>query len=162
MVAKKAGPNSRFDMVSHPIDAAVKINDLRAGERWYVVHTQPRAESRATIHVERQAFRVFCPHYRKTVRHARKGKSVFAALFTNYLFVRLDASRDQWRAVNGTCGVLHLITQRETPQPIPHGIIEALEARMRADGAIDWTPTFKIGQAVRIAEGPFAELLGTL
>jgi transcription antitermination factor NusG len=120
MVAKKAGPNSRFDMVSHPIDAAVKINDLRAGERWYVVHTQPRAESRATIHVERQAFRVFCPHYRKTVRHARKGKSVFAALFTNYLFVRLD------------------------------------------DGAIDWTPTFKIGQAVRIAEGPFAELLGTL
>ena len=59
---------------------------------WYVVNTQPRAESRAKHHLELQGFGVFCPRYRKTVRHARKTKSAFAPLFPNYLFVCLDLS----------------------------------------------------------------------
>jgi transcriptional antiterminator RfaH len=50
----------------------------------------------------------------------------------------------------------------ETPQPMPYGIVEALMARVCADGATDWTPTFRIGQVVRIAGGPFAEFLGAL
>ncbi len=133
-----------------------------AGERWFVVHTQPRAESRAIFHLQRQGYRVFCPRYAKTARHARKAKIVHAPLFPNYLFLRLDIARDQWHSVNGTRGVVRLIMQGETPQPVPHGIIEALQARMRANGAIKWDPTFKIGQSVRIADGPFANFMGTL
>jgi transcriptional antiterminator RfaH len=50
----------------------------------------------------------------------------------------------------------------ETPQPVPNGIIDALQTKMRSDGAIDWTSSLKVGGAVRIANGPFAEFLGTL
>jgi len=105
---------------------------------------------------------VFCPRYRKTVRHARKARSILAPLFPNYLFLRLNTSRDLWRAVNGTRGVTRLIMQGETPLPLPNGIVESLLARTDADGTLDWMPAFKIGQTVRIADGPFAELLGTL
>ena len=133
-----------------------------ARERWYVVHTQPHAEGRAISNLERQGYRFFCPRTRKTVRHARKVTSVLAPLFPNYLFLQLDVSRDHWRSVNGTRGVVRLITQGEKPQPVPHGIVEALQARMGADGAVNWSSSLKIGQAVRISDGPFVDFVGTL
>jgi transcriptional antiterminator RfaH len=133
-----------------------------SGERWYVVHTQPHAESRATSNLEGQGYALFCPRMRKTVRHARKATTTLAPLFPNYLFLQLDVSRDHWRSVNGTRGVIRLITQGETPQPVPVGIVEALQARMSADGVLDWTAALKIGQAVRISSGPFADFVGTL
>ncbi len=129
---------------------------------WYVAHTRPRAESQAIYHLEMQGYRVFCPRYRRTVRHARKAKSVLAPLFPNYLFVHLDISRDQWRAVNSTRGVARLLMWGDAPQPVPNGVIDGLQSQMRADGAMDWIYKLKIGTAVRIAEGPFAEFLGTL
>jgi transcription elongation factor/antiterminator RfaH len=134
----------------------------RAGALWYVVHTQPHAEGQAIHHLEIQGYQVFCPRYRKTVRHARQAKYVLAPLFPNYLFVRLDISRDHWRSVNGTRGAVRLLMRGETPQPVPRGVVEGLQGQTRADGTIDWSPIFKIGDVVRIADGPFAELLGTL
>jgi transcription elongation factor/antiterminator RfaH len=133
-----------------------------AGERWYVVHSRPRAESRAVVHLEMQGYRVFCPRYRKAVRHARKAGTVLAPLFPSYLFLHFDIARDQWRAINGTPYVARLIMQGETPQPVPRGIVEPLLCRMRGDGTIDWTQAFKIGQVVRLANGPFADFVGTL
>lgn len=130
--------------------------------RWYVVHTQPSAEGRAIAHLERQAFTVFCPRYRKVVRHARKTASVLLPLFPSYLFVCLDLSRDRWRSINGTRGVARLIAHGDVPQPVLPGVVEALRSRASADGAMNWVPSLRVGQAVRIAEGPFADLVGTL
>lgn len=133
-----------------------------AGERWYVAQTQPHAEGRAIAHLERQGYQVFCPRYRKTVRHARKARQVLAPLFPNYLFLHLNSAHDLWRAVNGTRGVVRLISQSEAPGPLPHGVVEDLLSKTDAAGVMDWTPAFKIGQAVRIAEGPFMDLVGKL
>ena len=162
MLSEQSGSAPRSTIPINPSDVVARINDRSPGERWYVVHTQPRAESRAVIHLERQGYSVFCPRYRKTVRHARKATSVLAPLFPNYLFLQLDVSCDAWHSVNGTRGVVRLFMQGETPQPVPHGIVEALQARMGADGTMEWEPTFKIGQAVRIADGPFTDFVGTL
>ena len=151
---------SNLSAQSFTIDASV--DDELANALWYVVHTQPRAEGQALRHLEMQGYLVFCPRYRRTVRHARKTRSVLAPLFPGYLFVRFNVLRDQWRSINGTRGVAYLLMRGGTPQPIPNGIIDGLKARTRADGTIDWTSTFKVGGAVRIVDGPFAEFLGTL
>lgn len=143
-------------------DIGTSSDGAVAVERWYVAQTQPRAEGRAITHLERQGYEVFCPRYRKTVCHARKARQVLVPLFPNYLFLHLDTSRDLWRAVNGTRGVARLISQGETPAPLPQGIVEDLLAKADAGGVMDWTPTFKIGQAVRIADGPFMDLVGKL
>lgn len=128
--------------------------------RWYVVHTQPGAEGRAATHLERQGYRVFYPRYRKTIRHARKRMSAMAPLFPNYLFLELDMSRDRWRGVNGTRGVVRLLIHGDVPCPVPRGVVEALQDRMGADGVIDWVPC--VGQAVQVVEGPFADFMGVL
>jgi transcriptional antiterminator RfaH len=48
------------------------------------------------------------------------------------------------------------------PLPVPRGIVETLLDRLDEAGAIDWTRSLEVGQAVRIAAGPFADLMGTL
>jgi transcription elongation factor/antiterminator RfaH len=130
--------------------------------RWYVVCTQPSAENRAIFHLEMQGYRIFCPRYRKFIRHARKKTQILAPLFSGYLFVTLDGTHGRWRSINGTRGVARLLMQGDAPQPVPPGVVETLIAHMDSEGAMDWMPSLATGQAVRIADGPFADFIGTL
>jgi len=131
-------------------------------KRWYVARTQPRAEGRAVVNLEKQNFQTFCPRVRKSRRHARRVEIVLAPLFPNYIFVGLDLSCDRWRSVNSTRGVTHMIMHGEMPQAVARGVVESLQLRMRADGTVDLTPRLETGQSVRVAYGPFADFVGTL
>lgn len=145
-----------------PSDA---VFDRHAGEdcaRWYVVHTQPHNETRAITNLERQRFVTFNPCVRRVIRHARKKTVVMAPLFPNYVFVRFDPSRDQWRRINGTFGVVRLIANGDEPSVVPDGVIAALQRRIGDDGTMDWAEALHIGDQVRITDGPFADLVGTL
>jgi transcription elongation factor/antiterminator RfaH len=133
-----------------------------AASRWYVVHTQPHAEDRAIENLERQGFTIFCPRYSRTIRHARKAAQYRAALFPSYLFIRLDPARDRWRSVNGSRGVVRLLSQGDVPVPVPDDVVEQLLARMDEHSCIDWSPSYVCGQAVRICDGPFADLIGRI
>jgi hypothetical protein len=72
----------------------------------------------------------------------------------------MDASCDLWRAINGTRGMVRLISQTEMPQAPSHGPVEELLARTIASGAMVWRPTFKTGHAVRNAGRSLADLVG--
>ena len=134
----------------------------RPGKNWYVVHTQPACEARAGTHLTAQGYGLFCPSLRKTVRHARKSTVKLTPLFPGYLFLSLDLSRDRWRNINGTRGVVRLLTQGDVPKAVPTGIIETLQARTDSQGALVLAPALSVGQHVRITEGPLANLVGTL
>jgi transcriptional antiterminator RfaH len=136
--------------------------DGRPGKHWYVVHAQPACEARAGMHLAAQGYTIFCPSARKTVRHARKSTDKLVSLFPGYLFVSLDLSRDRWRSINGTRGVLRLLTQGDVPQAVPAGIVETLQARTDSQGALALPPALSVGQRVCIMEGPLANLVGTL
>lgn len=133
-----------------------------ANLRWYVIHTQPHAEERAVDNLERQAYTIFCPRIAKTIRHARKVTKAHVPLFPNYLFVRLDPQRDQWRPINGTRGVVKILTQGDVPIAVPKGVVEEVQSRINAAGVVDWTASLALGQKVRISSGPFADLIGQI
>src|SRR5437879_7098854 len=135
---------------------------LRPGERWYAVHTLPLREAYAQGHLRNQGFSTFLPKRRKTVRHARKLRMVEAAFFPRYLFVVLDLARHQWRSVNGTFGVSRLVMRGEAPHPVPSGLVEALIASADADGILQFGANLRVGSAVRLLAGPFAEQLAIL
>lgn len=145
-------------------DAISEGDRLSAAEggRWYVVQTQPRNEMRAVGNLVRQNFRVFCPSFRKTVRHARKVSCVPAPLFPNYVFVQMACEQVRWRAINGTFGVSRILMQNDLPQPVPSGVVETLLAHAGRDGAIDLRTNFRIGQRVQLLDGPFTDLIGEL
>jgi len=72
---------------------------LAESERWFLVHTHPKGERRAQLHLGGQGFRTHLPQIRKTIRHARQLRTVRTALFPRYLFIVLDLGRDRWLSV---------------------------------------------------------------
>lgn len=135
---------------------------IPAGQRWYVVQSQSRKELYAGANLENQGFPTFTPRLRRTVRHARRLKTVLAALFPRYLFVSLDLSRDRWRSVNGTFGVSRLVTDGNMPAPVPEGLVETLIATADQDGKVALGTPLTPGEDVRLLHGPFADQIGRL
>jgi transcription elongation factor/antiterminator RfaH len=132
------------------------------GQRWYAVHTLPMKEDQAQLHLENQCFSPFVPRRPRTVRHARKTKTIAAPYFPRYLFVTLDLSTDPWRTVNGTYGVSRLVMRGDEPQPVPKGVVETLVALTDSQGFLRLGDQLKIGGSVRLMAGPFADQLAIL
>lgn len=82
--------------------------------------------------------------------------------FPGYLFVGFDAGITAWRPINGTVGVARLVTNRERPTAAPPGIIEALIERCNDSDILEWHPALKPGDRIRVAAGPFSDLIGRL
>jgi len=79
-------------------------------------------------------------------------------LFSRYLFVELDLDAQAWWSVNGTRGVVRLVTFGDTPSAVPESVMEDLRARETEDGSILLArPDMKQGDRVQIIDGPFAE-----
>jgi transcriptional antiterminator RfaH len=127
-------------------------------KRWYAVYTQPRNEERAQEHLLRQDFEVFLPRYLKRRSHARRVSVVPAPLFPRYLFVSFDAAQQRWRALRSTRGVIDLVSNGETPVPVPETIIKVMELRRDDDGFVVLARhlDLKRGTKIRIDSGPFA------
>src|SRR5215470_19481003 len=135
---------------------------LSGCERWYAVHTLPFAEARAEHQLRRQEFQTFQPRRHKTIRHARKLRTIEAPFFPRYLFIVLDLTRHQWRSVNGTVGVSRLVMRGDQPHPVPPGVVEALIEAADARGVLQLGGKLRLGRAVRLMAGPFAEQIAIL
>jgi transcription elongation factor/antiterminator RfaH len=127
---------------------------------WCLVHAQTGREALADLNLRRQDYQTFYPRVRCTVRHARQLRTVERALFPSYLFVALDPLVDRWRPINGTLGVLRLVTHAFTPSLLPTGLVEALMRTCDEAGLVERAPDFAPGDRVRLISGPFAEQIG--
>jgi transcriptional antiterminator RfaH len=129
--------------------------------RWYVVHTHPHAEQAAVENLRRQGFRTYLPRCRKRRRHARRTDMVVRPFFPRYLFVCLDLCHQRWRAIMSTVGVSDLVRFGEMPAAVPDGVVESLIARecdgLPAEPSV--AETARPGDPVRLADGPFADLV---
>jgi transcriptional antiterminator RfaH len=130
--------------------------------RWFVVHTQPRAEERAIWHLRNQGFQCFLPRLRKMRRHGRRSQIVLEPLFPRYLFAEFDPGATAWRSINGTRGVVSLLLDGSLPCAVPQGIVEGLQSEADADCAV---PLSKLdvlcaGLKVRVVSGAFAGQIG--
>lgn len=140
----------------------VECRALAKDERWFVVHSKPNSERKADYHLRAQGFRTCFPQILKTIRHARRLRTVRAPLFPRYLFVGLDLGQDRFLAVRSTVGVSRIFSHRDgRPVPVPTGIVETLIKH--ADGDLTRLDVELVqGQNVRILTGPFAEFFGKL
>lgn len=130
---------------------------------WFVVRTQPRAEERASWHLNNQGYEVYLPRYRKQVRHARKTETVLRPLFPGYVFVRIDTLRQRWRSINGTVGVISLVQFGNEPVSVPAAVVDAIRTREDVGGVVSLAPEgLKKGDVVRVRDGAFADYTALL
>lgn len=130
--------------------------------RWYVAQTQPHAEARAILNLERQGFATYLPRYLKRRRHARRVDVVAVPLFPRYLFVSFDPDRQRWLSIRSTIGVARLVGHGDAPLPVPVGIVESLKSRQDEAGFVRLMapPGLRAGDKVRVVGGAFEEALG--
>lgn len=126
---------------------------------WFAVYTQQGKEALAAQQLQNQDFGVYLPRYQKMRRHAGKTEIVAAPLFPRYLFAGIDLEAQRWRSVNGTRGVVGLVMSGDKPIPVPGPVIAEIRAREGEDGFIRLNPPgFQRGQALRIVDGPMADI----
>jgi transcriptional antiterminator RfaH len=130
--------------------------------RWYAVQAKTGQETLAELNLRRQSYETFLPCSYRTIRHARQIRTVRSAFFPGYLFAAFDPDAARWRSIDGTIGVLRLLKADDSPLPAPKGLVEALIAATKEDGALDLAGALAPGAAVRVICGPFADQLAVV
>ena len=158
-----AATRSIAEAVAPHVDTPVAPISHPLGRAWHVVRTNVNCEARAKLGIEALGFPVYLPCETKLLRHARRKIPVRRPLFVRYLFVAFDAEREPWGAIKTTHGVEYLLYgDPDVPARVPDAVIERLR-RAEAAGEFDMTrsgASFAPGAAVRVEEGPFAEMIG--
>jgi transcription antitermination factor NusG len=146
------------------------------GPAWYVLSAEPGADrivwregvdgapghwaSRLVDDVAAMGFDVYQPRERAMKMRRRKRVEIVEPLLNGYVFVRFDEFHDDWQRLLDVRGVENVLSNCDRPSRVSNLTVETLR-RAELAGAFDRRPDsspFKIGELVRIAEGPFAGL----
>src|SRR5262249_26207265 len=94
-------------------------------------------------------------------RHARQQTTRPVPLFPGYLFVLLSRAQ-RWRAINGTLGVVRLITVADQPVPVDDTVVKGLLESRNQDGFIPLPPRRNLarGDEIRVTSGSFVDAFG--
>lgn len=131
-------------------------------DAWFVAQLKPNAHELARRNLAQQGFRVFLPLHEETRQARGRFVTRVRPLFPGYIFVALNTAEAQWRAVSATRGITRLISLGAAPTPVPRPLIHALMQRCDQRGHLVAQPERQPGDLVKLATGPFAELVGTV
>lgn len=138
--------------------------------KWYVVHTQSGHENRVAVTLKMRVeamglahyvFEVLIPTQEKIKISKGKKTTIKEKLFPGYMLVRMIVTDDSWLAVRTTQGVTGFVGTADQPTPLPENEVKAITA-FGKQTAPKFQSAFTLGEAVRIIEGPFTDLLGTV
>ena len=144
--------------------------DAPESAKWYVVHTQSGHENRVAVTLKTRVeamgltpwiFEVLIPTQEKIKISKGKKTTVKEKLFPGYMLVKMIVTDDSWLAVRTTMGVTGFVGTADQPTPLPDAEVRAITA-FGEQAAPKFQAAFTLGEAVRIIEGPFTDLLGTV
>lgn len=99
-------------------------------QHWYVAVVRRSLAGIALRELGRQGFRTFSPNCRRRV--PKRGGGVRYSVgpyLPGYVLVKFDAERDRWRSINGTRGIVRLLSCGEVPTRIRRGVVEEMIRR---------------------------------
>jgi len=177
-----ANQNPETDYDPEPIDIDNPTGDkdgsilddpglLEEGEiqrRWYVVHCYSGYEYKVQHAIEQRIetmgmtdkiFDVIVPTEEELEIKDGKKRRVERRVFPGYILVEMKMDEDSWYVVRNTPGVTGFVGMGNEPTPLRAEEVKQILDRMAAE-----TPkvkvTFKVGQKVRIVDGPFNDFIG--
>lgn len=138
--------------------------------RWYIVHTYSGHEDKVAKSLKQRVetmgfagkiFDIIVPT-RDTIKVTQgKKESVKQKIFPGYVLVKMILDDESWLLVRTTQGVTAFIGAGNKPTPISEKEVEAIQKFMKLEEPL-YKASFTVGEAVKIADGPFADFLGTI
>ncbi len=156
------------DEVAETDDIPATIDNPNA--KWYVVHTYSGHEQKVAITLKQRVaslgmtdkiLDILVPTQDKIEIREGKKSTIKEKIFPGYILVRMELNDESWLAVRSTQGVTSFVGIGNKPTPLPESEVEVIKKYMSME-APRFKAKFSVGEAVRIADGPFAEFLGTI
>jgi transcriptional antiterminator NusG len=135
------------------------------GRRWYVVYenkVRHNLEQRIeTMGMKDRIFDVVVPTEEEIEVKEGKRKTIERRVFPGYILVQMIMTEESWYVVRNTPGVTGFVGMGNEPTPLRPEEVSSIIKRMEAE-APRIKVTYKIGQKVRIIDGPFNDFIGTV
>ncbi len=144
-----------------------EVDDDRA---WYVIHCYSGQENKVAHNLEQRIetmgmkdriFDVVVPTEEEIEVKDGKRRTVERRVFPGYILVQMILTEDSWYVVRNTPGVTGFVGMGNEPTPLRPEEVSQIIKRMEAE-APRIKVTYKIGQKVRIIDGPFNDFIGTV
>ncbi|MBN1488117.1 MAG: transcription termination/antitermination protein NusG [Anaerolineae bacterium] len=170
MAQKESEPEEDVEPVGVLPDpfAPLEGEELEDQRAWYVIHCYSGYEHKVKHNLDQRIesmnmqdfiFEVVVPTVEEIEIKDSKRRTVERCLFPGYIMVQMALTDDSWYVVRNTPGVTGFVGMGNLPTPLRPEAVQKILRRMEAT-APQVRATFKIGQKVRIIEGPFADFIG--
>lgn len=140
------------------------------GPAWYVIHCYSGYENKVRHNLEQRIetmgmkdkiFDVVIPTQEEIEVRDGKRRSVERHIFPGYVLVNMALTEESWYVVRNTPGVTGFVGMGNTPTPLRPEEVSQIIKRMEAESPTVKV-TFKVGERVRIIDGPFNDFRGNV
>jgi len=129
--------------------------------RWYVIYTKPSSEDTAKDHLERKGIHVFLPKIRECNYSSKRKDLIVKPLFPNYFFARMAYPDDYYKVIWAK-GVRRIVGNGREPIPLDDSVVDFFKNQTEGNGFIQPSPQLRIGNTVRVKNGPLEGLIGII
>jgi transcriptional antiterminator NusG len=140
------------------------------GPAWYVIHCYSGYENKVRHNLEQRIetmgmkdkiFDVVIPTQEEIEVKDGKRRTVERHIFPGYVLVNMLLTEESWYVVRNTPGVTGFVGMGNNPTPLRPEEVAQIVKRMEAE-APTVKVTFKVGERVRIIDGPFNDFRGVV
>ncbi len=166
--AAEAEDGDDIDIVIGDDDA---VTLPRSSEKlWYVVHCYSGYENKVRHAIEQRIetmgmrdkiFDVIVPTEEEIEIKDGKRRKVERRVFPGYILVYMKMDEDSWYVVRNTPGVTGFVGMGNDPTPLRQEEVKQILDRMSQE-TVPVRVNFKIGERVRIIDGPFNDFIGSV
>jgi len=156
--------------VDEPAVGAEEALAKEEGRYWYVIHSYSGYENKVkknlesrieSMGVEDYIFEVVVPTEDVVELRDGRRRTVEQRVFPGYILVDMILNDESWFVVRNTPSVTGFVGSGNQPTPLRDEEADSILRRMEED-APKVKVSFRIGDAVRIVDGPFADFMGTV
>jgi transcriptional antiterminator NusG len=140
------------------------------GPAWYVIHCYSGYENKVRHNLEQRietmgmkdkVFDVVVPTQEEIEVREGKRRTVERHIFPGYVLVNMVLTEESWFVVRNTPGVTGFVGMGNLPTPLRPEEVAQILKRMEAE-APTVKVSFKVGERVRIIDGPFNDFRGVV
>lgn len=144
--------------------------DTPEGPAWYVIHCYSGYENKVRHNLEQRIetmgmkdriFDVVIPTQEEIEVKDGKRRTVERHIFPGYVLVNMLLSEESWYVVRNTPGVTGFVGMGNNPTALRPEEVSQIIKRMEAE-APTVKVTYKVGERVRIIDGPFNDFRGVV
>jgi transcriptional antiterminator NusG len=138
--------------------------------QWYVVHSYSGYENKVeknllhrieSMSMQDKIFQVVVPTEEEVELKDGHRRTIERRVFPGYILVEMVLDEDSWYVVRNTPGVTGFVGSGNKPTALRDEEVDKILKRMEAE-APKIKVSFKVGEKVRIVEGPFEYFMGTV